>query len=82
MEDILWYPFDQTLYMPPLPPHFEIPKFKKYRGKGDLKDHIKEFFIVWIEVPNKETYLMFLFPKILGGQALEWFSHLPLMITP
>lgn len=34
-----------------------------------------------IEVETEDTYLMRLFPKSLGGLALEWFSHLPPTIT-
>lgn len=67
--------------MLPFPPHFETLKFEKYSGKGDLRDHIRELFKSCIEVAYEETYLMCLFAKSLGGQALEWFSHLPSMIT-
>lgn len=77
MEDLRPYPCDRSLYMPPFPPHFETLKFDKYRGKGDPRDHIREFFTSCIEVANEETYLLRLFPKSLGGPALEWFSHLP-----
>lgn len=70
-----------THYALPFPPHFETPKFDRYRGKGDPRDHIKEFFMACIEVAIEYTYLMRLFPKSLGGSALEWFSHLPLTIT-
>lgn len=30
-----------------------------------------------MEFIHDQTYLMHLFPRSLGGQALEWFSHLP-----
>lgn len=55
--------------MSPFPPHFETPKFDKYRGKRDPRDHVKEFFTANIEVAHEETYLMHLFPKSLGGST-------------
>lgn len=67
--------------MPDFPPHFETSKFYRYQGKGDPRDHIREFFTAHIEVAQEDTYLMRLFPKILGGPTLEWFSYLPPTIT-
>lgn len=81
MEDLHPYPFDRTLYMPPFPPHFETPRFDKYRGKGDVRDYVQELFTTCIEVVHEDTYLMHLFPKSLGGTALKWFSHRPPKIS-
>lgn len=77
MEALFPYSFDRTLYTPPFPPHFKTPKFDNYRGKGNTRDHVREFFTACIEVAHEDTYLMRLFPKSLGGMTLEWFSHLP-----
>ncbi|GLJ23128.1 hypothetical protein SUGI_0436420 [Cryptomeria japonica] len=77
MRDICPYPFDKSIPMPPFPTHFVMPKFDKYRGKGDPKAHIRQFFTTCIEVAAEETYLMRLFPQSLGDQAMEWFSQLP-----
>ncbi|GLJ07896.1 hypothetical protein SUGI_0076310 [Cryptomeria japonica] len=77
MRDICPYPFEKSIPMPPFPTHFVTPKFDKYRGKGDPKAHIRQFFTACIEVATKETYLMRLFPQSLGDQAMEWFSQLP-----
>jgi len=63
--------------MPPFPKHFETPKFDKYKGKGDPRDHLQEFYFACLEVAQEDTYLMRLFPKSLSGQAVEWFTHLP-----
>jgi len=63
--------------MPPFPKNFETPKFNKYKGKGDPRDHLREFYIACLEVSNNYTYLMRLFPRSLDGQAAEWFVHLP-----
>lgn len=41
LEDIYPYKFDKILVMLPFPPNFKIPKFDKYKGKGDPRDHIK-----------------------------------------
>lgn len=81
MQDLCLYPFDRTICMSAFPPHFETSKFDRYQGKGDLRDHIREFFIASIEVAQEDTYLMRLFPKSLRGPSLEWFSPLPPMIT-
>jgi len=57
-EDICPYPFDHTLYMPPFPKNFETPKFDEYKGKGDPRDHLRDFYLAFLEVLNKDTYLM------------------------
>lgn len=80
LEDIAPYPFDRSLVMKPFPFQFGIPKFDKYKGKGDPRDHIQEFTAACLEVAHNKTYLMRLFPRSLGGQAMEWFSRLPLGI--
>jgi len=66
--------------MIPFPQNFTIPKFDKYKGKGDPKDHLREFYLAYFEVSHNDTYLMRLFLRSLGGQAIEWFSHLPMGI--
>lgn len=77
LKDICPYPFDRNLYMPPFPRGFETPKFEKYRGKGDPRDHVREFHSACLEVTYEDTYLMRLFPKSLGGTTTSWFSRLP-----
>ncbi|GLJ58138.1 hypothetical protein SUGI_1421190 [Cryptomeria japonica] len=72
MRDICPYPFYKSIPMPPFPTHFVMPKFDKYRGKGDPKAHIRQFFIACIEVVAEETYLMRLFPQSLGDQAMAF----------
>lgn len=62
--------------MPPFPRHFEAPRFEKYRGKGNPIDHIREFCASCTKLINEPTYLMRLFPRSLGGPALEWYSKL------
>ena len=63
--------------MPPFPRGFETPKFEKYRGKGDPRDHVREFHTACLEVAYEDTYLMRLFPQSLGGTTTSWFSRLP-----
>lgn len=77
LEDICPYPFDRNIYMPPFPCTFETPKFDKYKGKGDPRDHVQEFFSGYLEVTYEDTYLMCLFPQHLGGSTMQWFSRLP-----
>ena len=76
-EEMCPYPFDREMLRVPFPSNFEPPKFEKYKGKGDPRDHVKEFFISCQEVAYSDNYLIRLFPRSLGGQALEWFLNLP-----
>lgn len=62
--------------MTPFPKHFEIPKFVKFRGKGDLVTHVKEFFMHFQEIAYSNAFLMCLFAKILVGPTLEWFYRI------
>ena len=59
------------------PKHFKIPKFDKFRGKGDPIIHIKEFYMHFQDVAYNDVFLMCLFPKSLAGPALEWFYRIP-----
>lgn len=45
-------------------------------GKTDPHDHLREFCALSIEFMHNDTYLMRLFPRNLGGPAIEWFSKL------
>ena len=76
-ESVCPYPFDRAITMVPFPKHFEIPKFDKFRGKGDLVTHIKEFYMHCQEVSYNDVFLMRLFSKSLAGPALEWFYRIP-----
>lgn len=40
LNDICPYPFDRNMHIPPFLQGFETPKFEKYRGKGDPRDHV------------------------------------------
>ena len=71
------YTFDKTITMTPFPKHFEIPKFDKFRGKSDPITHVKEFYMHCQEVAYNDVFLMWLFPKSLGGLALELFCRIP-----
>jgi len=74
LEEISSYPFNKSLNMIPFPLRFEVLKFNKYRGKGDLRDHIREFIATCLDVAHNETFLMRLFPRSIGGKAMECFS--------
>lgn len=45
LQDICPYPFDHYITMIPFLENFEIPKFDKYRGRGDPIEHAQEFLI-------------------------------------
>lgn len=78
LNEICPYPFDRRLNMIPFPPNSDVPKFDKYDGKSDPRDHVREFCTISLEFAHDETYLMRLFPRSLGGQTMEWLSK----ITP
>jgi len=79
-EEVCPYPFDKSLQMIPFPLHFEIPQFEKYKGKGNPNYHLRAFYVACLDIAYNDTYLLCLYPCSLGGQAMEWFSHLPLGI--
>lgn len=79
-RDLFPYPFDRNIEIIPFPLGFEIPKFDKYKGWGNIEDHIKEFYVACMEVGYNDSHLIHLFPHCLGGPTIEWFSHLPLGI--
>ena len=76
-ESVCPYPFDREITMVPFPKHFEIPKFDKFRGKGDFVNHIKEFYMQFQEVAYNDIFLMHLFSKSLVGPTVEWFYQIP-----
>lgn len=63
--------FQQIHHNDPLPQSFEIPKFEECKGKWDPRAHLKEFYIACQEVSCLDAYLLRLFPRSLGGQALD-----------
>ena len=71
------FSFDKNLAMPPFPRGVDIPKYDIYFGNTDPQDHLWELGALSMEFMHDPTYLMCLFPRSLGGQAMEWFSHLP-----
>lgn len=46
-KEICPFPFDPSLSLTPYPLGFEIPKFDKYKGKGDPRDHVREFNVAY-----------------------------------
>lgn len=76
LDDICPYPFDQSLNMVAIPLNFEIPKYDKYNGKSDPRDHIREFCTMSLEFSHDDTYMMRLFLWSLGGQMMEWLSKI------
>lgn len=69
-EEICPCPYNPSISVAPHPPSFEMHKFEKYKGKGDPRDHIHEFFIVCQEVSYSDVYLRGIFPKSISGEAL------------
>lgn len=76
-EEICPCPFDSSMLVSPYPPGFEIPKFYKYKGKGDPREHVRKFYMACQEVSYSDVYLRRLFSKSLSGHALAWFTTLP-----
>lgn len=61
-EYICPYLFDQSILAIPFPKDYEIPKFYKYKGKGNPIKHLKEFRVACQEVAYNDIYLMRLTP--------------------
>ena len=78
LDSIFPNPFDKTIDMKYFPRKFEIPQYDKYDGNGDLNDHVHQFYAMSFEFHHEDSYLMRLFPRILKGQVMEWFTN----ITP
>lgn len=66
--------------MPPFPRGAELPKYDKFLAATNPQDHLREFGDLSMEFMHDQTYLMRLFPRSLGGPAMEWFSRLPTSI--
>lgn len=64
--------------MLPFPPKLEIPKLKKYKGRGYSIKHMHKFSVSFMDVQKNDSYMMRLFPRSLNGPAMDWFSHLEL----
>lgn len=57
-EGICPYPFNPSISTIPFPKHFEILKFDKYKGRGDPRDHLQEFYVHCQEVLYNDNYLL------------------------
>ena len=76
VESICALPFDRSLYMVPFPQDIEVPKYEKYDGNSDPYDHVRHLYTLSMDFIHEDTYLLWLFPRSLRGQALEWFTKL------
>lgn len=74
VEYICALPFDRSLYMVPFPRDMEVPKYDKYDGNGDPRDHVRHFYALSMNFMHEDTYLMRLFSRSLRDQAMEWFT--------
>ncbi|XP_071923339.1 uncharacterized protein [Coffea arabica] len=59
-----------------LPLGFKTPKFSKYDGAENPKTHLKIFANKLGKLMDDENLPMRLFPEILEGDALDWYSNL------
>ena len=58
------------------PRDIEVPKYDKYDGNGDPHDHVHHFYALSMDFIYEDTFLLWLFPRSLRGQAMEWFMKL------
>lgn len=49
-QEIYPYPYDLITSVAQYPLGFEMPKFKKYKGEGEPRHHVQEFFVSFQEV--------------------------------
>ena len=71
LDSLCPFPFDKNLDMPPFPRGVELSKYEKYFGTTNPQDHLCEFGALSMEFMHNQTYLMHLFPRSLGGKAME-----------
>ena len=64
--------------MPLFPKDIEVPKCNKYNGNGNPHGHVRHFYAISMDFMYEGSYLMQLFPRILRGQSMEWFTKLTL----
>ncbi len=70
-------PFDKNITFMHFLQNVQIPNYDKYFGTLDPPDHLRQFHTLSMKFFHDMTYLMWLFPRSLGGQAMEWFSKIP-----
>lgn len=58
------------------PNNFELPKFDKFKGKEDPKDHLRMFKYECYLIDHTDPLMLRIFPMNLGGQALDWYNSL------
>ena len=82
VDSICALPYDRSLYMVLFPRDIEVPKYNNYDGNGNPRDHVYHFYTLSMDFLHEDTYLLWLFPRILRGQFMEWFTKLtPLLKT-
>ena len=64
-------PFDKNIAYTPFPQNIKIPKYDNYSSTSDPQDHLRKFYTLSMEFFHNTTYLIQLFPRSLGGQAME-----------
>ena len=62
---------------PPYPKDFTLPKFDRYKGSEDPKEHISSYAHQCFRISTNDALLLRTFPQTLGGDALDWYNHLP-----
>ena len=58
------------------PNNFELPKFDKFKGKEDPKDHLRTFKHECYLINHIDPLMLRIFPMYLSGQALDWYNSL------
>lgn len=75
-ESICALPLDRSVYMLSFCRDIEVSKYEKYYGNGDPHNHVRHFYAISMYFLHEDTYLMWLFPRNLRGQAMERFTKL------
>ena len=55
LENIFPLPFDRSMILTPFPPNMQIPKYNKYFGTSDPKDHLHQFYTLSMEIFHDTT---------------------------
>jgi len=59
-----------------IPFKFEIPKIEPFKGKENLKEHLRCFKYSIYLISKNDALMLRIFPMTFVGQAMDWYNNL------